>query len=75
MEPKFSLACSQQLTMGPSLEEGEYNSHSPSYFLNPLCGHLMGVTSVVATYICTLLFWLSIYLEITEWNHKETIYW
>jgi len=75
MEPKVSLPCSQQPTTVPNHEEGEYNSHSTSYFLNPLYQHLMGVTSVVATYICTLLFWLNIYLEIAEWNHKETIYW
>jgi len=56
MAPEVSLACSQQPTIGPSLEAGEYNSHSTSYFLNPLCEHLMGVTSVVATYIRTLLF-------------------
>ena len=56
MEPEVSLACSQRPIMGPSLEAGEYSLHSPSYFLNPLCEHLMGVTSVVATYICTLLF-------------------
>jgi len=35
MEPEVSLACLQQPTMGPSLEAGEYNSHSPSFSLTP----------------------------------------
>jgi hypothetical protein len=72
MEPEVLLACSQQPTTEPSLEAGEYISHTPSYFLNPLCEHLKGVTSAVATYICTLLFWPNIYLEITECNKQYT---